>query len=197
MRAREGGKVWEKKEYFTPLVTTAGINPKYWMHWHQTQPPFDFTVIRLEALFPIYKLLHKLSLWTSATFSWKKKKIFASLLPLPLLFLPFSSDIFEEQRKGKGNHETPLFVFEANRHRNETQRFWSGMNESGLYCFCFSPTVKKHTLRSVLPPTRSHSVVEHRHVLQTKYNVPSETNLKVDISKAVSTFVVIAGPFLY
>lgn len=102
MRAREGGKVWEKKEYFTPLVTTAGINPKYWMRWHQTRPPFDFTVIRLEALFPIYKLLHKLSLWTTATFSWKKKKkIFVSLLPFPLLFLPFSSDIFEEQRKGK------------------------------------------------------------------------------------------------
>jgi len=32
MRATEGGEVWEVRAYFTPLVATAGINPKYRMH---------------------------------------------------------------------------------------------------------------------------------------------------------------------
>lgn len=151
VRATEGGKVWEEREYFTPLVATAGINPKYWMHWHQTQPPFGFTVIRIEVL-PIYKKLQKLFLWTTAIFFLGKKKwLLYSLSPF---FFPLSLVTSFNNEKGRGNAKTSLSVFEANRYRNEMQRFWSRRHKSGFYCFCLSPRVKKCTVHPILPPQK-------------------------------------------
>lgn len=39
--------------------------------------------------------------------------------------------------------------------------------------------------------------LEHEEILQNKLKVLSDTNLKVDLSKAVSSSVIITGPLLY